>query len=310
MKGNAITTAYDRYRGLTIRAVCPAKGEGAPSIIVGVSSSSGGKASVSSNSVAKNGTVFLTATPNNGYAFKNWTLNGEVVSTESTYTATVTANSSSYRHYVANFEDVSGKVHEYVDLGLSVKWATYNVGATDIYDKGDKFAWGETEVKNYYKWGTYKYAATGSWSYLKRITKYSISRVGTYGPADGKDTLEPEDDAATVNWGGNWRMPTKYELKELYENCTWVRTVKNGIYVMEGTSKINGNTICFRLDESSLTMSLWSSSLLENVTANGNDTENTRMAASLYFSEDTSPFTGMYYDKDRCNGFYVRAVCE
>ncbi len=308
MKGNAITT-YDRYRGQTIRAVCPANGEGAPTITVGVSSSSGGKASVSSNSVAKNGTVFLTATPNNGYAFKNWTLDGEVVSTESTYTATVTANSSSYRHYVANFEDVSGKVHEYVDLGLSVKWATYNVGATDIYDKGDIFAWGETEVKNYYKWGTYKYA-TGSWSYLKTITKYSTSRVGTYGPADGKDTLEPEDDAATVNWGGNWRMPTKYELIELYENCTWVRTVKNGIYVMEGTSKINGNTICFILGTTSQTMSLWSSSLGDNVTANGNDHENARNAVSLYFGNGVNPATGMYYDKDRSNGFYVRAVCE
>ncbi|MBR5323681.1 MAG: hypothetical protein IKV14_02545 [Muribaculaceae bacterium] len=306
---------YDRYRGQAIRAVCPQKGEGAPIIIVGVSSSSGGKAATSSNSVAHNGTVILTATPNNGFAFKNWTLNGEVVSTESTYTATVTsvdANISTYRHYVANFEDVSGKEYEYVDLGLSVKWATYNVGATDIYEAGDKFAWGETEVKNYYKWGTYKYAATGSWSYLKRITKYSTSRVGTYGPADGKDTLEPEDDAAQVYWGDNWRMPTKTELKELFDNCTWGTSKINGVYVLEGTSKINGNTICFILPGLTETISIWSSSLIANETANGIDHENAPYAVSLLIGNSSFSYlqNQMVYDSYRCGARYVRAVCE
>jgi hypothetical protein len=117
---------------------------------------------------------------------------------------------------------------EYVDLGLSVKWATFNVGASKPEDYGDYFAWGETEPKETYSWATYK------WGTSSNLTKYNTT--------DGKTTLEPEDDAAYVNWGGKWRMPTKDEMQELFDSCTWKTETQNGIngYNVIGP---NGNSI-------------------------------------------------------------------
>ena len=101
--------------------------------------------------------------------------------------------------------------HEYVDLGLpsGIKWATCNVGATTPEEYGDYFAWGETQPKDYYDWSTYKYCNGDEYS----ITKYCTR--STYGTVDIKTTLELSDDAARVNWGGKWRMPTIEEQKEL-----------------------------------------------------------------------------------------------
>ena len=127
--------------------------------------------------------------------------------------------------------------HEYVDLGLSVKWATCNVGAVSPEDYGDYFAWGETEPKDYYDWSTYKWC-NGSYDTL---TKYCTD--SKYGTVDNKTVLDLEDDAAHVNWGGDWRMPTKAEQDELYNNCTWEWTTQNGVNGYKVTSKINGNSI-------------------------------------------------------------------
>lgn len=126
--------------------------------------------------------------------------------------------------------------HEYVDLGLSVKWATCNVGASSPEDYGDYFAWGETEPKEVYDWSTYKWCNGSSSS----LTKYCIS--SSYGTVDNKTTLELSDDAAAVNWGGNWRMPTDSELTELRENCTWTWTNQNGVYGYKVTSEKSGYT--------------------------------------------------------------------
>ena len=90
--------------------------------------------------------------------------------------------------------------HEYVDLGLKVKWATCNVGAEKPEDYGDYFAWGETKPKTEYSWSTYKF------------TKYTGS---------DKTVLDAADDAATANWGSAWRMPTFEEVQDLFDNCTW-----------------------------------------------------------------------------------------
>ena len=125
--------------------------------------------------------------------------------------------------------------HEYVDLGLSVKWATCNVGAVSPEDYGDYFAWGETEPKDFYAWSTYKWC-NGSYDTL---TKYCTD--SKYGTVDNKTVLDLEDDAAHVNWGGDWRMPTKAEQDELYNNCTWEWTTQNGVNGYKVTSKINGN---------------------------------------------------------------------
>ncbi|MBO4664143.1 MAG: fimbrillin family protein [Bacteroidaceae bacterium] len=103
--------------------------------------------------------------------------------------------------------------HTYVDLGLSVKWATMNVGASKPTDYGKYFAWGETSTKSDYDWDNYSY---GDESYL---TKYCTEK--DFGVVDGRTTLELSDDAAHVFWGGKWRTPTISEMKELLKKCTW-----------------------------------------------------------------------------------------
>lgn len=126
--------------------------------------------------------------------------------------------------------------HEYVDLGLSVKWATCNVGASKPEEYGDYFAWGETQPKSTYNWSTYKYCNGSSTS----LTKYCTDSYN--GTVDNKNTLELSDDAARANWGGSWRMPTDAELTELREQCTWTWTTQNGVYGYKVTSKKSGYT--------------------------------------------------------------------
>ena len=112
-------------------------------------------------------------------------------------------------------------VHDYVDLGLSVKWATCNVGANAPEEYGNYYAWGETTTKN----------------------EYSDTNSLTYGREDMDDISGNVNyDAATANWGGSWRMPTRAEMKELIDNCTWTWTTQNGVngYRVTGT---NGNSI-------------------------------------------------------------------
>ncbi len=126
--------------------------------------------------------------------------------------------------------------HEYVDLGLSVKWATCNVGANNPEDYGDYFAWGETTTKSTYYWSTYKWC-NGNESTL---TKYNTS--SSYGTVDNKTQLELSDDAARANWGGSWRMPTDAEWTELRKQCTWKWTTQNGVKGYKVTSKKSGYT--------------------------------------------------------------------
>jgi hypothetical protein len=144
---------------------------------------------------------------------------------------------------------------EMVDMGLSVRWATFNVGATAPEEYGDYYAWGEIEpyyevgysqedpqahwkdgYSAGYDWLSYKYC-DGSNSTL---TKYN--NKSNYGTVDNKTTLDPEDDVAHVKWGGNWRMPTEYEFEELRntDNCTWTWTTKNGVNGYLVTSKKRG----------------------------------------------------------------------
>ena len=127
--------------------------------------------------------------------------------------------------------------YEYIDLGLSVKWAKYNVGATNEHELGDYFAWGEIVPKENYTWNNYKYC-DGSYTSL---TKYN--NRSAYGEVDNLFTLELSDDAARANWGGSWRMPSIAEWTELHEQCTWEWINRNGVYGYNITSKSNGNTI-------------------------------------------------------------------
>lgn len=149
--------------------------------------------------------------------------------------------------------------HDYIDLGLSVKWATVNVGADMPEDYGDYFAWGETTTKDSYWEDTDKYYKSETIpahqdadgfdipkkkinGYTKYVTSSKASDYGYDGFSDDKTTLELSDDAANVNWGGSWRMPTKNEWDELRTECTWTWTTKNGVSGYKVTSKVAGYT--------------------------------------------------------------------
>lgn len=192
--------------------------------------------------------------------------------------------------------------HEYVELGLpsGTKWATCNVGANAPEELGNYYAWGETTApKNSYYWDTYKWCAGTETT----LTKYcNDANYGNNGFTDGKTTLDPEDDAAAVNWGGTWRMPTHNDWVELRDNCTWTLvtgyngTDKNGYEVK---SKTNGNSIF----------------LPATVGDNGNYWQNAQpayMPESAHFTLFLTTKTLINVDqiKLRYVGLSVRPVCE
>ena len=117
--------------------------------------------------------------------------------------------------------------HESVDLGLSVRWATTNVGARKPSDYGAYYAWAEVTSKEFFSSGNYKYGNGNPY------TKYDPW-------TDNKINLESVDDAATANWGNGWRMPTKKEMEELIAYCTWEWTTVNGVYGAKVYSKVEG----------------------------------------------------------------------
>ena len=139
-------------------------------------------------------------------------------------------------------ENPTPPVPEYVDLGLSVKWATKNLGATSITDCGKGYFWANTEPCNADDEG-YCDHDTGDIYYdasTQSYTKYNLT--------DGKKILELSDDAVNVSYGGNWRIPSPEEFCELTENTNsaWTSDYQgSGVPCLILTSKINGNSIVF-----------------------------------------------------------------
>ena len=123
-----------------------------------------------------------------------------------------------------------------VDLGLpsGLKWAKFNIGANAPEEHGGYFAWGETTEKNVYSWGWYlcQQSECGTWAdpFIK-----NYQSAGTY-------ILGPAYDAAHIQWGGSWRMPTQDDFNELKENCTSEKTTVNGVSGYRYTGW-NGNSI-------------------------------------------------------------------
>ena len=187
-----------------------------------------------------------------------------------------------------------------VDLGLSVRWASYNVGASAPEEAGGYYAWGETEEKDDYSWSTYKYCRGSSVT----MTKYCAD--WNSGSIDNKTVLEPDDDVAHVKWGGAWRMPTKAEQDELRTKCTWVLETLNNVAGYRVTGP-NGKSIFLPLAGCRINASYsstgakgqyWSSSLSD-------------YAGCYAFSWNL--YNSNYYDWSndvRYYGFTVRAVCE
>ena len=196
---------------------------------------------------------------------------------------------------------------EYVDLGLpsGTKWATCNVGASKPEEYGDYFAWGETTTKSIYDWSTYKWCNGDEYTMTKYCTR---SKYGYNGFTDNLTELQPEDDAATANWGSGWKMPSYDQIKELcngsYTTSEW--TQLNGVYGRKVTSKSNGNSIFLpaagdrsvdELSETGLGVYYWSSSL---------SPDNDNHVYYLGFYSSYSDWWGLYVP--RYYGRSVRAV--
>ena len=163
---------------------------------------------------------------------------------------------------------------EYVDLGLpsGVKWATFNVGATQPEEYGDYFAWGETEPKELYDESTYS---------------------------------EKEEDAATANWGSEWRMPTQAEQDELRTECSWTWMTENDVngYKVVGP---NGNSIFLPAAGYCSGSSLYNVGHKGFYWASSLYTGNTSYAYYLSFTyNDVSR-----YSNDRCYGQSIRPVYD
>ena len=189
---------------------------------------------------------------------------------------------------------------KYVDLGLSVKWARCNLGATAPEETGDYFAWGEVAPKSCYDWATYELCKEEKYNLIKYCTKSS------YGKADNLKKLESEDDAATASLG-KLRTPTIEEWQELSRECTWTWTDVNGKkgYLVTGST---GNSIFLpaagwkESDESQCMDAVaryWSSSL---------DTDSPWKAKALFESNNPLLKLGCY--DDRCWGFSIRPVTK
>ena len=196
----------------------------------------------------------------------------------------------------AQWEKALGTPAEYVDLGLSVKWATYNVGATTPEEYGDYFAWGEVKSKIDYTENNYKYQG---------YTKYN--------PTDKKKVLDIIDDAARMNWGGKWRMPSDSEWGELISQCTWewdnekngyvVTSQKEGytqksIFLPAAGYKGRGNHSC-----GSSVGHYWRTSLGGSL---GSYDDGERFAECICFSWSGTPWMHTEY---RYSGLSIRPVC-
>lgn len=153
------------------------------------------------------------------------------------YVTYAVVNSYTYYGEVKTFTTLDYTPGEAVDLGLSVRWSSVNLGAFSPEEIGVYFAWGETEPKAEYSWKTYKWGNPDNGG----MTKYNTD--STYGTVDGKTHLDLEDDAAHVKLKGAWRIPTQVECNELINNCTWLWATVNGKEGYEITSNINGNKI-------------------------------------------------------------------
>ncbi|MBR5725094.1 MAG: Ig-like domain-containing protein [Bacteroidales bacterium] len=199
-------------------------------------------------------------------------------------------------------------VPEAIDLGLSVRWASFNLGATAPEGYGDFYAWGETEPyynPNPFSWkeGLMGYSESSYKWYPKSSTTFPPQMI-KYG-SDGKTVLDPEDDAAAVNLGGKWRMPTEAEVTELVKTCTWEWTSVNGVNGCKVTGP-NGNNIFLPASGhyNGTTLSLlgklgqyWSSSLAP---------DDATRASGLDFE---SGFAGKY-NNERQVGLPIRPVTD
>ena len=220
-------------------------------------------------------------------------------------TATVSATAADGSKVKA---DCSVTVYSYdtpdaVDLGLNVKWASCNVGASKPEEPGLRFAWGETEPKDNYAWPTYQ------WCYgtYNTITKYNTRPAS--GIVDNETVLKSEDDVASAKLGAGFRMPTQEEFRELIENCDWTWAELGGMAGYKVTGKKEGYTDKWIFlpavghiegqgaQKEGILGYYWSSSV---------NTDSPRYAYYLGFGSGDY----YWYKANRCDGLSVRAVVD
>lgn len=170
---------------------------------------------------------------------------------------------------------VESNGYQYVDLGLSVKWATCNVGATSPHETGNLYAWGEVSPKDEYLSTNYKH-----WTDIRNITKYCTD--SSFGAVDNLATLAPEDDVVRMKMGGNWRLPTVKEINELCSLCTIKRDTLNNVPGISVTGP-NGN----------------------NMFIPGQ----TYWQKSLFGNHNTSDDSGGFWSVDLCTRYEQRQIC-
>jgi hypothetical protein len=210
-----------------------------------------------------------------------------------------------------------------VDLGLSVKWATCNVGATTPEELGDYYTWGDTatyyepgyahenpqahwkeDQSAGYVWDTYRHC-NGSSNTLTKYCNKNIYGDGDY--FDNDTTLLPVDDVAHYKWGGSWRIPTLAEYNELLDSCDWEYITQNGVNGLKVTSRKDSSQSIFlpaagfrngtnRIGVGFL-IHYWSSSL---------SIESPYNAWYLLLPDPDSRYMRI---SSRCDGHSVRPVC-
>ena len=206
------------------------------------------------------------------------------VNKSSTNTSSQQSSYSNNQSYGYGQQQTRGTIngHEYVDLGLSVKWATCNIGAYMPENPGKHYAWGETTTKS----------------------SYTFDNSKTYGVSMGDISGNPNYDVARATWGGTWRLPTSEEFEELIQCCTWIWTTENGKKGYKVTSRRNGNSIFFPAAGDRYDSSLRYAGSVGVYWSSSPDAGST--AYVLYFGSSDYKVVG----GTRCFGFSVRAVSK
>ena len=303
-----------RYYGYSIRPVYSDKGEPQPMLEVNMTSISFPETNPSMNIKVTSNTAWkvtssaawLTTSRKAGTGNMTFAVSVQANNDAAPRTATLTFECEGITRTVSVTQKGKDAImkengHEMVDLGLSVKWATCNIGAEMPEQGGDFFAWGECYPKQEYNWFTYQWCyGTGN-----SLSKYNSNPE--YGTVDRKNTLEPADDAASQRWGGKWRMPTSDNLKEILnrENCTWEFTTRKGMAGYTVTSKKNGKSIFLPAAGYAYENNVFSVGKLGIYSASSVSTERYDKAWTLELTPEEADWGTQY----RYYGFTIRPVC-
>ena len=193
-------------------------------------------------------------------------------------------------------------IPEIVDLGLSVKWASFNVGASKPFNSGYFFAWGEVNAKSVFSWDSYSLRISGSNMYNAVFSKYNSGSTSVL------NKLELVDDVAHNLWLGDWRIPTKDEFDELINNCVWSWTKVEGVDGYKIVSKKTG------FEQNSIFLP--AVGFMQRKVVQNNGSRGCYWTSSISSNSHSAYYLGFIstqirtYSQERYIGCSIRAVCE